>query len=117
MTKKLIQSAVSSITMDHPTRPLQRPRHWRRLRNEAADSSGRAPIHKYRNQLSLAALQACLPAGRNRGSDTRLHARYFVSGLSDTAFERENDNTSEPKMNNAQQWCGRFAAAFWIIDE
>jgi hypothetical protein len=56
ITKKLIQSSVSSITMDHPTRPLQRPRHWRRLRNEAADSLGRAPTRKRRNWLSLTAL-------------------------------------------------------------
>jgi len=40
-----------------------------------------------------------------------LQARQFVSGLSDTAFEQENDSTSEPKMNNVEHWCGRFVAA------
>jgi hypothetical protein len=40
----------SSITTDRPTPPLQRPRHWRRLRNEAVDSWGRALTDKYRNQ-------------------------------------------------------------------
>ena len=65
-----IGTSRDAITTDRPTHPLRRPRHWRRLRNEAADSWGRVPIRNYRNQLSLAALQASLPAGRNRGSDT-----------------------------------------------
>jgi hypothetical protein len=61
---------ASSITTDRPTPPLQRPRHWRHLRNEAVDSWGRALSGKYRNRPSLTALQESLPVGRNRGSDT-----------------------------------------------